>query len=500
MNQPTPINPTGYPINGFPLLVQQAILEIMKNIQSPVPLIGTSMLSAMAFAVQHLVRVSRMPGLESPVSMSTMVIADSGERKSVTDGLTTKGIRQLEAELLHRHTECKSKASVAKRAHDIRTSILVEKLRKAINRGTPTAVIEEALAQHESEKPTGAGPRKLIYADVTAEALLHGLNSEWRSAAIFSAEGSVFMNGHAMRRLGVFNMLASGEAIAVDRKTGPSFVLKDAVVTTSVLIQGHVFDEIERKKGGMMRGSGGWTRYLLTSPLSTQGSRLLITPDMCWQHVDALARQVRALLEDPKRPGELFQPKVRTLTLSPAAFDVWRDFYNQLEVESGPYGQLSDVRDYCSRLPETVARIAAIFHEFCGMQGPISVDHVLGAILLGRWYLAEFIAIMGAGGATSIPVADAHKLHRYMNLHAQRSGYTFITKNALRQKGPIRDIRRMQDALDFMISRNMARIDRHGSTAVVEFNPAYLGNQYQMGSGQMLLSPPSPYGLISPVR
>ena len=295
-----------------------------------------------------------------------------------------------------------------------------------------------------------------------------------------------------MRRISILNMLATGEVVTVDRKTGPSFVLRDAKLTISVMVQPKVFDRFCRKRDDSARGSGMWTRFLFARPISTQGSRFLIAPGAHWEYVDAFNDRVRILLENPEQPGTLLDGEMRTLDLDADAQGAWTEFFNAVEGELAPWGFLADVRDYGSRIGEQVARIAAIFHEFQGLDGPINRDSMQRAIELGKWYLQEFVSIFGAGGMQDAVVDDSLELHRHLNLVVMRTGRWALTKSSLRQRGPLRDTSRLRDALDLMAARGLVRMVLVGRTVWIELNNQFFGEHFQASAGRMQLTPTLP--------
>jgi hypothetical protein len=269
-------------------------------------------------------------------------------------------------------------------------------------------------------------------------------------------------------------------------------VLKDAKLTISIMVQPKVFEKFRSERNDSARGSGMWTRFLFARPLSTQGSRFLVAPDVRWDRVDAFNERVRELLEDPNNPGMLLDPAIRTLDLDSAAQAAWTNFFNAVESQLTPWGFLSDARDYGSRIAEQVARIAAIFHEFQGLEGPVNLDSMQRAIEFGKWYLQEFISIFGAGASQDVVLEDAFELHQHVNLAHTRSGRWAFTKSSLRQRGPLRDRARLQEALDLMTARDMVRPNIVGRTLWIELNAAYFGDPIQAHAGKMQLTPRPP--------
>ncbi len=71
-----------YPIYALPLLMRNAIIETQKNTQAPLAMVATSALTAISIACQNQTDVCSPGNLLGPVNIYTMVLADSGEKKT----------------------------------------------------------------------------------------------------------------------------------------------------------------------------------------------------------------------------------------------------------------------------------------------------------------------------------------------------------------------------------------------------------------------------------
>ena len=85
-----------YPIDALPSGIGEAVREVLEFTQCPPALAACSALSALSMAGQHSANVSRAEGLISPVSLYTLAIAESGERKSSVDKHFTSAITAWE--------------------------------------------------------------------------------------------------------------------------------------------------------------------------------------------------------------------------------------------------------------------------------------------------------------------------------------------------------------------------------------------------------------------
>jgi hypothetical protein len=79
--------PIAYPIGNLPLVVREAVSEVEAYMQAPLGMIATSALTAASACVQGHYDVARDSRLRSPTSLFSLILAESGERKTAVDGL-----------------------------------------------------------------------------------------------------------------------------------------------------------------------------------------------------------------------------------------------------------------------------------------------------------------------------------------------------------------------------------------------------------------------------
>ena len=85
-----------YPASCLPSIIYNAVMEYQQYGQQPVPLIACSALANVSLACQTLANIARDTVLVSPVSLYFLVIAKSGDRKTIADHTLSHAIRQWE--------------------------------------------------------------------------------------------------------------------------------------------------------------------------------------------------------------------------------------------------------------------------------------------------------------------------------------------------------------------------------------------------------------------
>jgi len=95
------------------------------------------------------------------------------------------------------------------------------------------------------------------------------------------------------------------------------------------------------------------------------------------------------------------------LPLSAEAFELWRQFHDDVETEIGKRGEYTNVKDIGAKTAENAARLAGVFHVLVyGPAGEIDAEMMWRAIQIVLWHLSEAQRILD-GFDVSQGVADA---------------------------------------------------------------------------------------------
>ena len=88
-----------YPIDALPAILQKAVSAYKQYGQQPLSLIACGALANISLSCQAQANVARDHHLISPVSLYFLVVAKSGERKSASDNIFSKAIRNWERKI-----------------------------------------------------------------------------------------------------------------------------------------------------------------------------------------------------------------------------------------------------------------------------------------------------------------------------------------------------------------------------------------------------------------
>lgn len=156
------------------------------------------------------------------------------------------------------------------------------------------------------------------------------------------------------------------------------------------------------------------------------------------------------------------------LSLSPEAFEVWRQLHDDIEREIGRRGEFADLPDFGAKAAEQAARFACILHIFeRGPGGEIGQDMMLAAARIAVWHLHEarrVLTMIGHAGEA----ADAQALLDWLHDRADAP-----TLGDILRLGPyrLRDRARRDPAVSKLIEHGLARIEKRGDAEHMVLTP-----------------------------
>lgn len=433
-----PIESQPYPVDALPPLLRDAVIEAQAFVQSPAALVACSALSALSIAAQGIVNVRRDPQLAGPVSLYLLSVAESGERKTTCDRIFGAALRDWER--------------------------------------------DRALLDLRAMAPTPVSVPRLLYADATPEALPHALATGWPSAAVLSAEAGAVFGAHGMgyetilRNLALLNVLWDGGEISVDRRSKPSFRLRNRRLTFGVMIQPEALRGFIERAGALPRGSGFIARFLIAWPASTQGHRPYRRAPQAMPAVDVFNARVRALLDTPLTTDAQGGLAPTMLDLSPAAHAAWVHAYDHIERQLGGAGHYASIRDVAAKAAENIARLAALLHVLDhGPAGEIDESSVESASRIIDWHLHEARRLLADLDAPP-ELSAAIRFDAWLRDEALRTGDPRIASARIYQYGPgcVRYSKALRAALALLDERGRARVEQEGRHRFVVVNPALL--------------------------
>lgn len=481
-SEPEPINfgieATAYPLDALPELIKAAVVEVQAFTRAPVAMVACSALSTLSLAAQALFDVQRAEGLTGPIGLYFMTVANSGERKTTLDGLFSAPIHEYEAVCA---TEAKT--SISEYTADYaaweatRKGILDGIARDAKGKDGPTS--NAKLRAHEMTQPLRPLVPRLIYSDVTPEALKHNMAVEWPSGGIVSSEGGAVLGGHGMKKdnqmsnMATLNEMWDGKPGRTDRRTTQAAILKNARLTVAIQVQEATLKAFLGASNALARGTGFLARFLIAWPETAMGTRSFIEPPAAWPMRDRFRQRIADILNSPQ-PIVDRELKPNMLTLTMEAKAAWVAFHDEIEFQLGLTGSYHAVCDVASKAADNAVRIAALFHVLEGDIGAISEAHMVGANRIARWHLNESYRLYG--GLTVPQELDAAaKLNDWLVAHCKKEKVEKIGFTDLMQRGPngLRKKHMLEPVIEQLVGLGRVK-DCFAPARTIRINPALL--------------------------
>lgn len=468
-----------YPTDALPGVIGAAVREVVAYVQCPDALAACSAFSVVSLAAQGLVNVRRDDGLIGPPSLFLLVAAASGERKTSCDGYFSSAVRQWEADQGERARPDIVSHSAASKVWEARRDGLLAKIKELSRQNKPSEAEARSLAELEADRPVAPRVPRILYGDITPEALAFNL-TRWPSAAVQSSEAGMVLGGHgmkpdsAMRNLALLNVLWEGGAISVDRRQSDSFSVRGARLTMGLAVQPETVRAFLDATRGLARGSGFAARFLIAWPESTQGTRRFREAPTSWPALETFHRRVTELLNAPLSFEESGELVPATLHLSPEAKAAWVEFHDSVESELRPGGEMEEARDVASKAADNAARLGALFHVFeHGPTGNVSEAHMRAGAAIAAWHLYEARRFLGMLGQPKA-VANAGKLETWALKYCHEHG-TQAAPRREAQQFAVRDGAALDEAIEELRKAGRARLRQEGARKLIELHPYLIG-------------------------
>ncbi len=481
-----------YPFSALPGNIGDAVREVVDIVQCPPALAANSALSVLAIAGQGVANVQPNVNIpSSPLSLYTLSIGESNERKTAADGFFSEVMeswaknkqQEIEPDVIRSRAEL---AGWEKQVEGVKDAI-----KQATRKQDETSAREftEQLILLEQTKPGGTYSPKMKYADATTESIAHKLVHLWPSAGVLSSEAGIIFGGYGMkaenitRSLSFFNTAWEGGSVPIDRRgDGGSFEVRDVRLSMGLAVQPNVIRDFYESNGELARGSGFSARFLLAWPDSTQGYRPetedRISVKHNKRHLNLFYSRLHEVLEQQYTNGK--SGKLENLPImefSPKARLVWLDYYNDIEESLRVGGKYEQHRDVAGKSANNAARLAGLFHLFNDGDVRDPIDHkTMGAAAhLAGWHLQEAKRFFEEI-AVPVDLSNALKLDSWLVRYCRNNYTDGIGKREARQLAPnrLRNMPELEKALDTLAEHNRIRIITEGRKERIEINPQLL--------------------------
>jgi hypothetical protein len=356
----------------FPLF-QDAVNETALATQAPIKMVTHCAANAGFSAVQGLGDLQRPDGGVAPLSNISLIVGETGERKSTVDACFFAGIFSF-GDDPSSSSDQSVEHKVQMKVWRLKEKMLEKQLAASLdNDAARLQRLMEAFKEHARQRPR-QNPT-FLYQDTSLTSLKLGL-AAFPSACVHSTEGMSILQGPLFEEQGLLCSLHSGEPHRYNR-WGKNIILRDKRLCVSAHSQPKRTFRYLATVGEDFRDSGLAARMtvcLLNSTQSTQGYRLhdsIVIPTTCR---DRFNDRIRYLLKISVRAARRNGFQRRKIKFSPNVTREYLEYANRIEREMRPNGKFQFARDYANRLADKVGRLAAMFHLLEDFEGDISLD------------------------------------------------------------------------------------------------------------------------------
>ena len=431
-----------FPSAYLPYPLRQKVHQVITSTQASHDLVAVTGLAMASFAVQYLLDVEREDGGRSSAALSTIILAESGARKTTVSSHFLGPIREFEKNAAARTHQAQLDFESDFSAWDAKRKGILAEIRERARAGEGADEFDGLLRDLDRQKPEPPIHMRGIYQDFTPEGLLQGIATQWPSAAIISDEASGLLRGRSFSDLALLNKLWDGEH-AIRTRVGEHVPLRwPTRLTTLLMIQPGEFARFLNKRGDAAWDIGSLARTLICSPVSTQGGRFInpqggVSIDA--SEYEERVRQLLGLTFERISSGTVQRDVMR---MSFPARQRWVYFYNAIEERLGPGRDLQHLSAFGSKIAENALRIAAVLQYFDNGALEISDGMMQAGVEIADYFLNQHQRIFAAPSAQN-NLSDAqfllNRLYQwYSNTGTQGWPRSYIQRNlpyVLRQNG-----------------------------------------------------------------
>ncbi|MFD2231353.1 YfjI family protein [Alkalimarinus sediminis] len=454
--------------------------SLVYKTQAPADLVMMTALSSYSLSLQGIIDVERPEGGVGPVSLYTLGIADSGERKTTLSRLLLKPHKDFQQRMNEGYEKKLIEFYVDEKIFNKRVQLLEKSILKNIKAGECHAKLKKQLVEIELSRPKPPKKTQMVLEDTTPEALVSELNEGIGNVGLVSDEGASILNGRGAQNLPMLNSAWSSELITVNRKSSASFMVLNPRLTMSIMLQPSAMKKFMAKKGEESIGIGYIARFLVCNPLSNQGERFIGVSfdeegDGYSEYLsmaEEILAKVKESIDAPER-----EKKVIKFTLEAKKYRI--ELCNEIERNLRVGGRFQYSRGHGSKLAENISRIAALLSYIeQGEDEAISLGILKDAEKIAFYYSDVYLRCFEVQPEY---IKNAQTLRDYLQA-ARENGDRYLKKNKIRQSGPasLRNKQVLEEALNTLRGyRELAALLCPNGMVVIDLYPAYPVDEIQ---------------------
>jgi hypothetical protein len=377
------VEPVEFPVEALPAVVSDLVQQVSGELQVDPAMPAMFALAALSSLAAPRVQVFRSGRWSEALSLYTLVVGESGERKSPTARAVYGPLRQIERRMAAAHGE------------EVDRLIDEQDQARALARNNPSLAnrIEEKIAKLEASKRRP--PRIRLSNDVTPEALTRALGASGGSGAILDAEGTFFgvlcgryTNGGVANVDLILNAY-DGDEYSADRISREPDRVERPSLALGLAVQPVVLQDAMAARQLLERGV--FARMMFATLESRIGSRMESTAAPHNPNPARLWGMVLSGIAELPRPGP--GDEIPSLCCSPQALALHVQLSDGTEARLGRGGDLlaPGLREWAHKHAGRVLRIAGLLHLASGetISTEITEETMMNAIRIGDWSVSQ---------------------------------------------------------------------------------------------------------------
>jgi len=417
-----------YPAQTLPNDTFGAYDELMRTIQAPDALIAMSLLSAMATAAQGIADVQLPCGHIRPLSLNTLSIAESGERKTTVDNLVFAPFYKADRETI---------ASLG------------------------SADAKKTLRLH-----------RWLRQDITPRALMEALHGDGTSIVVNIDEGDTAFKSQTLRALGMLNKAWDGTPLLTnDRADLAHLCASNPRLSVNLMTQSAPLLAYLQRKGPEIRGTGFWARCLVGWPQSTRGYRLNVGGQEPLKDLARFHERLKVLIA--RYPPQSNTRQRRQIRFSDHCLKTYNDYANHFEFQLRNGSFFCDVPDAASKAMEIIARIAGVFAVFADDSDIITLNNLTNAYYIFEWHIGEFKRIFSRNFELEKHIQQSDAVFKYIceNASCQPDFSGCIRHAIVRRNGPVRDGKAFTNIINTLKVQNRIYVKKENNGLFILIPP-----------------------------
>ncbi|MEO3953110.1 YfjI family protein [Chromobacterium piscinae] len=464
-----------FPIEALPRSMRAAVLEIHQETQISPAMVATFAIAVASEAVHGAAVLRTHNGQLNLLSNWTLVLAESGSGKSPAMQKLRQPILQFEAKKYQQHQEQLKQYHASYEYWKLIKKELAAQVKNNVRDEENPSSSQAKFTAHILNEPTQPRLIKLSYPDTTIQAFFNGLFENWPSAALVSDEASAFFNGAMASNLAQLNQRWELGPLSIDRRSNAKQIyVEDPRVMLNLAIQPDPFEKYLKRTGNEARDLGFLARLLICYADGSEPCYSFNPDHYLPDAVHHFQARVHELLSQMDKQSENKTGAVEI------RFSDETDFFSEGKAALIRDGyqlgnELSQVKDYGAKLHRHFIRLAGVLEYFETGKIEVSLNTAESAFKIACWYTWEYMRLFKQPNEMDCITSDTFTISTWLRKQNSR----FIRKNDLRKLGPIRDLKRINLALDNILYTAEIEIFTYKKISIIDKQPHLVRNQLQ---------------------